>query len=105
MWKNILLVLVVLFVLYTFSSPCKSKQKHVSFAPEYEIYGTMTCGYTVKMINHMKEVGKTYKFIDVSKEPHMYKYVLDQYKQKHVGVPFVVHIPTNTFFVGFKPLK
>lgn len=105
MWKKIALVIAVLFLIYIVTISCEKGQKKVSFAPEYEVYGTMSCGYTVKMIDHMKQIGKTYKFIDISKNPSMYTNVLEMYSQKHIGVPFVVHVPTQTFFVGFKQLK
>lgn len=36
-------------------------------AADWTIYGSMSCGWTRKQINHMKENGIPYKFVDCSK--------------------------------------
>jgi hypothetical protein len=83
--------------------------KHVSFQEqkdEYVIYGTLRCGYTVKMIKHLDIIGKQYKFVDVSKKENeiMYEHVLNHFGVKRGGVPFTVHIPSDTYFIGFKKI-
>lgn len=72
---------------------------------EYIVYGTLRCGYTVKMINHLKEIGKGYMFVDVSKHEDKYNKVLNHYGVKRSGVPFTVHTPSDTYFIGYKQVK
>jgi glutaredoxin len=76
--------------------------KRVVFEHEYEVYGTMRCGYTVKMCQHLQAIGKTFKFIDVTKNAGAYENVLKHFGVTRSGVPFTVHKPTNTYFIGFK---
>ncbi len=33
-------------------------------APKWKVYGTKTCGWTVKQLDYMKKNGKAYTFID-----------------------------------------
>jgi len=79
--------------------------KRVSFAAEYIVYGTMSCGYTVKMVKHLENIGKSFKFVDITQNSNVYESVLKHFNVKHIGVPFTVHKPSDTYFVGFKAIK
>ena len=76
--------------------------KRVTFDVEYVVYGTMSCGYTVKMCDHLKRTGKSFEFVDVSEQTTLYQNVLNKFGVKSSGVPFVVHKPSDTYFIGFR---
>lgn len=78
--------------------------RHVVLDHEYEVYGTMRCGYTVKMCKHLQTIGKTFKFIDVTANEKAYNNILRHFRVTRSGVPFTVHKPTDTYFIGYKEI-
>ena len=82
----------------------KKSKKTVTFDSEYVVYGTMRCGYTVKMCEHLQKTGRTFEFVDVSEQTEAYIKELRRFGVESSGVPFVVHKPTDTYFIGFKPV-
>ena len=55
-----ILVGILLLALY-FMTTGKAKYQHPK---EWIVYGTMGCGWTRKQLDHLKENGTGYKFID-----------------------------------------
>jgi glutaredoxin len=79
-------------------------KKRVTFDSEFVVYGTMSCGYTVKMCEHLQKTERTFEFVDVRKNTDRYMKELARFGVKSSGVPFVVHKPSDTYFIGFKPV-
>lgn len=87
------------------TKPSHSHKKKVTFGPEYTVYGTMSCGYTVKMVKHLKDIGKNFKFVDVNENKQQFEKVLEGFGVQRTGVPFNVHEPSSTYFIGYKQVQ
>lgn len=59
--KTILLALVVVALAYYFFVPRKSAS---TGGPVWKVYGTMSCGWTRKQLEHMKKKGVAHEFVD-----------------------------------------
>jgi hypothetical protein len=60
----ILVLVIIIFVLFRRNSAAGGAQG--GSAP-WTVYGTMGCGWTRKQLDHMKENGLEYQFVDCSK--------------------------------------
>ena len=105
--KNVLMLVCGFVLLFGVTCACKPNmvwkpKKRVTFDSEFVVYGTMRCGYTVKMCDHLKNTGRTFDFVDVRKDTDRYVKELRRFGVESSGVPFVVHKPSDTYFIGFK---
>ena len=95
MYRLFILLLVVLLV-YKLCVPVEMYR--------YEVYGTLRCPYTVKMIEYLEKNRKGFVYRDIQTNAMLYKKTLDEMKTTEQGVPFVVDRKTNTHFVGYKEI-
>ena len=58
----IILVLIVVYLLL--KTPRANRESPV---PDWKVYGTMNCGWTVKQLDHMKSKGIPHTFMDCDK--------------------------------------
>lgn len=59
----IALIIINIFILMNLGGTVKKTDDK-----NWTIYGTMGCGWTRKQLEHMKNVGKPYTFVDCDKE-------------------------------------
>ena len=55
------------------SKPVPSKKGGKEEAGKYIVYGTMSCGWTRKQLDYMKQKNIPYEFVDCEKEPEKCK--------------------------------
>lgn len=91
------LLLVVIGMVFTHT--------HVSSEDSrFTVYGTMRCGYTVKMLDHLKKIGTSYEFVDVSL-PAGDAAFKEATRGKNIrGIPFSVDHETGEEIAGFREI-
>ena len=71
----------------------------------YEVYGTLRCPYTVKMLQHLDEIKQPYVYHDVNEQRKLFEGTKKRLGVKEKGVPFVVDTLNSTYFIGYKKLS
>jgi hypothetical protein len=66
--KPITFVLIALVLAVLFMGKGRLPSSTGDANTKWTIYGSMDCGWTRKQIDHMKEYGIKYKFVDCSKK-------------------------------------
>lgn len=97
---NFLTLLLIAIILVIITKPTKPKSQSNmninSNNPRYIIYGSMKCGYTLKLLDHLKEINRMHEFIykDANGDKN--------YESLNVqGVPCIYCMKTGKFVVGF----
>ena len=72
---------------------------------QYEVYGTMRCPYTVKMLKHLDDVNKPYVYHDVNEKRELFEMTKKKLGVTEKGVPFVVDKLNSTHFIGYREIS
>lgn len=72
-----------------------------SRAHRFEMYGSMRCGYTVKMLEYLRSHGQTVKFIDVNTPEGGAAFD----KLNIRGVPYTIDTRTGEKISGFRKIN
>lgn len=89
---NFLTLIVAIFIICYILTLCKSKSN-----AHYIIYGSKQCGYTIKLLDHLKQknVMKEFEYKEANTSKH--------FKSLNVeGVPCVYCKLTGKFVVGYQ---
>jgi glutaredoxin len=109
--SNILIVCVViicgLYTMNVITTMTFKPQKHVRFNAEYNVYGRMSCPYTVKMVEELQNHNKSFRFIDTSTPigETEFKHIVQTHKLKGFSVPYTINNNTHKSFMGYRKLS
>ena len=93
----IALLLIAIGLVYTHTHSATTDSR-------FTVYGTMRCGYTVKMLDHLKKIGTSYEFVDVSL-PAGDAAFKEATRGKNIrGIPFSVDHQTGEEIAGFREI-
>lgn len=67
----------------------------------FKMYGSMRCGYTVKMLNYLRTKGQRVKFIDVNTPEGSVEFD----KLNIRGVPYTIDMRTGEKISGFRKIN
>lgn len=67
----------------------------------FKMYGSMRCGYTVKMLNYLRSKGQQVKFIDVNTPEGSLAFD----KLNIRGVPYTIDMRTGEKISGFRKIN
>jgi len=100
-------IYALLFVLaLLLLSQCSMKPKATKpegLGARFSVYGTMRCGYTVKMLDYLqKELGQTVRFVDVSVPEGDAEFKEITSGKNIRGIPFTVDHHTGETISGFQ---
>lgn len=100
------LIICVMFAGFAMNTIVK-KQKHVTFEADYDVYGRMSCPYTVKMVDELQRMEKSFRFIDTSTKTGEleFKRIIHSHKLKGLSVPYTINNSTHESFLGFRKLS
>ena len=96
----IVLVAIVLFFMIQYAC---SGRMYVS-EPRFVVYGSMRCGFTVKMLDYLRGAGESVRFVDVNTSAGdvEFKHVTIG---KHIrGVPYTIDNNTKKGIRGFQEI-
>lgn len=97
-----LLALLALLLLCYCSSSANRMTIEPSNASRFSVYGTMRCGYTVKMLDYLKEMGQSVRFVDVSLPEGDAEFKNVTEGKNIRGIPFTVDHKTGDTIAGFQ---
>ena len=96
--RIVVIALILLILLYILLTSVNNNNN----SNRYTVYGTMTCPYTVKMLDEVKHHG-TVRFVDVSQPLGMHEFKSVS-NSKSNGVPYTVDNKTGRHIVGFQKI-
>jgi glutaredoxin-related protein len=96
--------IIALLVLLAIALYCTHATRSRDDAVRFTVYGSMRCGYTVKMLDHLKSVGASHEFVDVNR-PDGDAAFKEVTKGKNIrGIPFSVDHKTGEEIAGFREI-
>lgn len=104
--KTILYGVIIALFVYLLLTKCYMSTPIVVTEPvmdnRFSVYGTMRCGYTVKMLDHLKALGQSVRFVDVSipEGDAEFKNVTEGKNIR--GIPFTIDHKTSETISGFQ---
>ena len=88
-------VVLVVYLLYQCTN--KKTMGHERF----KMYGSMRCGYTVKMLNYLRSEGQQVQFIDVNTPEGS-----EAFDKLNIrGVPYTIDLRTGEKISGFRKIN
>lgn len=69
--------------------------------PRFKMYGSMRCGYTVKMLNYLRSKGQQVNFVDVNTPEGSSAFD----KLNIRGVPYTIDMLTGENISGFRKIN
>ena len=99
---SIVIIAIVCFALYTH---CSSREVlKASEGSRFTVYGSMRCGYTVKMINYLEAHKMSYTFVDVNKPDGNNAFNKATSGKNIRGVPYSIDHKTGEEIAGFREI-
>ena len=80
---------------------CLCMNKSSMGQERFKMYGSMRCGYTVKMLNYLRSKGQQVKFIDVNTPEGSLAFD----KLNIRGVPYTIDMRTGEKISGFRKIN
>lgn len=78
-----------------------SQTRSISEEGRFKMYGSMRCGYTVKMLDYLKSRGQNVKFVDVNTPEGGAAFN----KLNIRGVPYTIDLKTGEKISGFREIN
>lgn len=96
-------IVVALIVLYVYN--CNSTTIARTDSNTFVVYGSMRCGYTVKMLDHLKELGQSIRFVDVNTAEGDAEFKKVTEGKNIRGIPFTIDTRTGKEIAGFQKIN
>lgn len=93
------LAIVLLVVVYVLAFQCAGNRES-----RFVVYGSMRCGFTVKMLDHLKTVGAAVRFVDVNTSTGNAEFKRVTKGQNIRGVPYTIDNETKKGIRGFQEI-
>ena len=103
-FKKYLIALIILLVTMLGVYQCQCTPNHETSSPRFMVYGSMNCGYTVKMLNYLKNANQSVQFIDVSTESGDLEFKRVTKDKNIRGVPYTIDNKTKKNIRGFQEI-
>lgn len=101
--KNILIILVIIAIVFiTMYTYCTNSVTDIG--SRFTVYGSMHCGYTVKMLDYLKARGVSYTFVDVNKPEGDSAFKEATIGKNIRGIPYSIDHKTGEEIAGFKEI-
>jgi glutaredoxin len=100
--KIVLIVLAVVVTAWVLQCMCNGSNPRT---PRFVVYGSMQCGYTVKMLDYLKGEGGSVRFVDVNTNTGNAEFKRATRGKNIRGVPYTIDNNTNKGIRGFKEIN
>lgn len=92
-------IVVCIAMIYACSVQCMRNR-----TPRFVVYGSMQCGFTVKMLDYLNGAGESVRFVDVDTHTGNAEFKRITKGKNIRGVPYTVDRTTNTSIRGFQEI-
>jgi glutaredoxin-related protein len=92
-----IVVVLIMYLVYQ----CSNKASTGTPSGRFKMYGSMRCGYTVKMLNYLRSKGQEVTFIDVNTPEGGAAFD----KLNIRGVPYTIDTRTGEKISGFRKIN
>ena len=99
--NNIIISVIVLLTIICYS---RYQYKYNNNSPRFIVYGSMNCGFTVKMLNYLKNANQSVKFVDVNTKKGDLEFKRVTAGKNIRGVPYTKDNKTNKDIRGFQEI-
>lgn len=96
--KFFIIALVVILSVWMFQCVCSNTN------PRFVVYGSMQCGFTVKMLEYLKGTGESVSFVDVNTSTGNAEFKRVTKGKNIRGVPYTIDNKTNKGIRGFQEI-
>jgi len=104
MYTLSLIATVFAIVMYLHCTSTNYKTGNMGIGSRFTVYGSMRCGYTVKMLDHLKARGVSYEFVDVNKPLGDAAFKKVTMGKNIRGIPYSIDHKTGEDIAGFKEI-
>jgi glutaredoxin len=98
-------IAIVVALIFVYMYNCKSTNLITESSSTFVVYGSMRCGYTVKMLDHLKELGQSIRFVDVNTAEGDAEFKKVTEGKNIRGIPFTIDTRTGKEIAGFQKIN
>lgn len=99
--KSIIVIIVItIAIAWVLQCLCSGNPRN----PRFAVYGSMRCGYTVKMLDYLKGAGESVRFVDVNTNTGNAEFKRATRGKNIRGVPYTIDNKTNKGIRGFQEI-